>query len=531
MYQGVRPGDDILVIEDDSDLRETLVELLRANGYQAEGVENGRKALDYLSTAAAPSLILLDLMMPEMNGWQFRIAQKKNPAISGTPVVVLSADDSPQAAAMDADLYVKKPIDLAVLLKNIEHTLRDSRAKRLAQAERMVSLGTLTAGMAHEINNPLAYVTANLEYLDSHASEFLDARHLDEVKAVLAEALEGAQRIRGVIQHVNVFSTEGPEDRKPVDVHAALECSMKIAFNEIRHRARLVRDYADLPCVLASEGRLTQVFTNLLVNAAQAIPEGNATGNEIRVTTKLCEGRVMIEVIDTGSGINSQLMGRIFEPFFTTKRPGTGTGLGLAICYGIVHACGGEIFVESELGRGSTFRVVLPTALPVLKTTIPPMRSCRPPTRRARLLVVDDEPAILRALARSLRREHEVVTVDSGKQALDQLERDTNFDLILCDLMMPTISGSDVYHAVRSMQPGLEARIVFMTGGVFTDRAKDFLAAVQNACVAKPLELNRLNALIAESLAGGGTEHAAESLSHDSGFPFPGAPRAAPRDV
>jgi signal transduction histidine kinase len=503
MYQGVRPEDDILVVEDDADLRETLVELLRANGYRSVGVENGRKALDYLSTSNVPSLILLDLMMPEMNGWQFRIEQKKNPAICGTPVVVLSADDSPQAAAIDADLYVKKPIDLSVLLSNIEHTLRDSQARRVAQAERMVSLGTLAAGIAHEINNPLAYVVANLEYLNKRASDFVLPERLEEVSNVLAEATDGAERIRSVIQQVNVFSADDSEERRPLDLRVAIESAVKIAFNEIRHRARLVRDYHDVPFVLASEGRLTQVFTNLLVNAAQAIPEGNAASHAIRVSTRTADedGRAVIEVTDTGSGIPPQLVGRIFEPFFTTKRPGSGTGLGLSICYGIIHSCGGEITVQSELGRGSTFRVTLPSAGAHAIHVSDRPREVLPPSRRARLLVIDDEPAILRAVARSLKREHDVVTEESGHAALERLREDRDFDLILCDLMMPTVSGSDLYEAVRTNYPGIERRFVFMTGGVFTDRAKDFLNAVDNACIAKPLELSRLNALIADSVA------------------------------
>ncbi|HMJ11042.1 MAG TPA: ATP-binding protein, partial [Polyangiaceae bacterium] len=200
-----------------------------------------------------------------------------------------------------------------------------------------------------------------------------------------------------------------------------------------------------------------------------------------------------------GAGIPPQLVGRIFEPFFTTKRPGSGTGLGLSICYGIIHSNGGEITVQSELGRGSTFRITLPAA-----DNHPVQVSERPravmPSRRARLLVIDDEPAILRAVARSLRREHDVVTEESGHGALERLREDRDFDVILCDLMMPTISGSDLYETVCTTYPGLERRIVFMTGGVFTDRAKDFLSGIDNTCIAKPLELPRLNALIAESV-------------------------------
>jgi CheY-like chemotaxis protein len=157
--------------------------------------------------------------------------------------------------------------------------------------------------------------------------------------------------------------------------------------------------------------------------------------------------------------------------------------------------------VQSELGRGSTFRITLPSAGAHPAHVSDRPREVLPPSRRARLLVIDDEPAILRAVARSLKRDHDVVTEESGHDALERLREDRDFDLILCDLMMPTVSGSDLYEAVRANYPGIERRFVFMTGGVFTDRAKDFLSAVDNACIAKPLELSRLNALIADSVA------------------------------
>jgi PAS domain S-box-containing protein len=236
---------------------------------------------------------------------------------------------------------------------------------KLVVAERMASLGTLAGGVAHEINNPLSYVLSNLQFLSGEMGDpdgLPPGQRLAEAKQVLGEAIQGADRVRRIVEDLRAFA-RSREQVGPVDVRRVFELAINIAAGEIRYRARLVRDYADLPPVQADESRLSQVVLNLLVNAAQAIPEGRPSENEIRVVTRRhAADRVVIEVCDTGSGIPPELKDRIFEPFFTTKPPGVGTGLGLSICHGIVCAMGGEITVESEVGKGSTFRVVLPTA-------------------------------------------------------------------------------------------------------------------------------------------------------------------------
>ncbi len=241
-------------------------------------------------------------------------------------------------------------------------TERREMDRKLVLTERMASLGTLTAGVAHEINNPLSYVLGNLRHL---TTELLDRESqlppewLSEMRASTSEALEGGERVRRIVQDLLAFSRPS-EKLGSVDVHRVLELAISMAMSKIRYRARLVRDYAEIPPAWADDCRLGQVALNLLLNAAQAIPEDRPEDHEIRVVTRM-EGthHVVIEVQDTGCGIPPEVRSRMFEPFFSTKPFGAGTGLGLSICHGIVHSLGGEIAVESEIGRGSTFRVVL----------------------------------------------------------------------------------------------------------------------------------------------------------------------------
>jgi PAS domain S-box-containing protein len=241
---------------------------------------------------------------------------------------------------------------------NRDVTERKRTEEQLLFAKRMASLGTLATGMAHEINSPLACVAANLAFAVERLSA-LDASH-NEVLAALRDAGAGAARVREIVRALDSFSRHD-EAAEPIDLVNVLRTSIRLAMSEIRHRARMITELAAVPLVRGSEHGLEQVFLNLLVNAAQAIAEGGADRNEIRAATRLdAAGRVVAEIQDTGSGIAPEVIDRIFDPFFTTRPPGTGIGLGLSVCHGIVTSLGGEIAVESRLGSGSTFRVVLP---------------------------------------------------------------------------------------------------------------------------------------------------------------------------
>jgi signal transduction histidine kinase/ligand-binding sensor domain-containing protein len=242
--------------------------------------------------------------------------------------------------------------------------LQDTR-ERLVQAEKMAAVGTLASGVGHEINNPLAFIISNLNYVTGELRDLTkreeEAERWQEVEQALSEARVGAERVRRIVADLRTLARAQREPSKEVDLHALLDVSLATADVQLRPRARVVKEYGTPPTVLGDETRLGQVFLHLLVNAAQAIPEGRANHNEVRVTTRRDErGHAVIEVSDTGVGIPPEVLPRIFEPFFTTKPVGEGTGLGLSICHTHLQAMGGDIQVRSEPGRGTTFTVTLP---------------------------------------------------------------------------------------------------------------------------------------------------------------------------
>jgi nitrogen-specific signal transduction histidine kinase/CheY-like chemotaxis protein len=383
---------------------------------------------------------------------------------------------------------------------------------RLALAARLASVGTLAAGVAHEINNPLAFIVANLDIAIRRlaragrpAANDAGPTRADEreLLSMLEDAREGAERVRLIVRDLTTFARAEDERRGPVDVARVLNSCAQMAMNEIRHRARVVRDFAEVPPVEAHEARLGQVFLNLIVNAAQAIPEGAADRNAIALSTRLDpEGRVVIEIRDTGRGIAPEALGRIFDPFYTSKEVGEGLGLGLSICHSIITGLGGEISVESEPGKGSTFRVTLPASSGAVHamaaSEAPPGASAQP---RGRVLIVDDELLITRAIAGTLASEHDTVTARGAREALAQIRDGERFDVILCDLMMPELTGMDFHEALGEIAPEQQRRIVFLTGGAFTDRARVFLEEAGRRLLMKPFDAATLLSVVAEVIA------------------------------
>jgi PAS domain S-box-containing protein len=395
---------------------------------------------------------------------------------------------------------------------------RAARAKLESQllfADRMASMGQLSAGVAHEVNNPLAYVIGNLDLASMELAGLendcrgqapvLDAR-LPAIRERIAQMQEAAERIRVVVRDLKVFSRPDDEGIGAIDLVQVIDSAINMLANEIRHRARLVRDYGQLPPIRGNAARLGQVFLNLLTNAAQAIPEGATSEHEIRVSGHSRDGQVTVAVSDTGQGIRPEHLPRVFDPFFTTKPLGVGTGLGLSITHGIVAAFGGTITVESEVGAGATFRITLPAApdepprpqAAVAAPAAPP----EPPaaTRRARILVIDDEEMMC-AVLRAVLSGHDVVALTDAQQALERLTRGERFDVILCDMMMPQMTGMDFHARVAESLPDQVQRIIFMSGGAFTARAREFLAEVPNPRIDKPFDTPTLLALVNARLA------------------------------
>ncbi len=369
---------------------------------------------------------------------------------------------------------------------------------QLMQADRLVSMGMLAAGVAHEINNPLAYLVAGLDVLSTEMdrlSRELPPGTLLPLQQALREVGHGADRIEHTVRDLKTFSRTGEEPIEPLDLRRVLESSIRMAFGEIRYRARLTVDLGPIPMVEASESRLGQILLNLLINAAQAIPEGAVDQNEIRVATFAdAHGRAVVEIRDTGVGIPRENLERIFEPFFTTKPPGVGTGLGLSICKGLVAAMGGDITVESQAGGGSVFRLRLPPAAPDRARPRSGAVAGRAP-RAARVLIVDDEALVCKAVARALA-EHEVATETRAAAALERIGSGERFDLVICDLMMPEMTGMDFHERLSSLAPDLARRTVFITGGAFTPKAREFLDRVKGPVVEKPFDGAALRKLV-----------------------------------
>jgi len=381
-------------------------------------------------------------------------------------------------------------------------TIEKATQEQLMVADRMASVGTLAAGVAHEINNPLAAVIANLDLaargLAAAISDRSGAGDLTDVAHEIRDARQSAEHVRQIVRDLKLFSRSEEDRRGPVNVERVLDSSLRMAWNEIRHRSRLVKRYGKVPHVEGNESRLGQVFLNLIVNAAQAIEEGKADVNEIRVTTRVDDaGRVVVDLEDTGQGMPPEVLKRLFTPFFTTKPVGVGTGLGLSICHRIVTSLGGEIAVESTVGRGTVFHVSLPMArfgrAPDTNPSMPVVR----PVRRRRVLVIDDELMIAKALHRTLSRDHDVTTLTVAADALCLLQAGEHFDVILCDVMMPQMTGLELYERLVAEAPDQAARMIFLTGGAFTPRARAFLDDIPNHCIEKPFDPQELRALVA----------------------------------
>jgi PAS domain S-box-containing protein len=384
---------------------------------------------------------------------------------------------------------------------------------QLMTSDRMVSMGMLAAGVVHEIHNPLAAVLANLDLAIGDLSGLgTTGPSHDEVSTALGglrDARDAGERLRQIVHDVRIFSRAEDDATVQVDIERVLDSTIRMAWNEIRHRARLVKDYQSLPPVQANESRLGQVFLNLIVNAAQAIPEGAAEQNEIRLTTRTdAAGHAVVEIRDTGGGMDAQTLDRLFAPFFTTKPPGLGTGLGLSICQRLVGALGGTIDASSTLGTGSTFRVRLPPAAAAPADAAATVSSAASPPAapvsvavHGRVLIIDDEPMILNVARRTLAQDqHDVTTANSGKEALARIAAGERFDVIICDLMMPEMTGMDVYAELNRVTPDQAERMVFLSGGAFTPRARAFLEEERVSRMEKPFHPGALRALVNERI-------------------------------
>ncbi|MGH1346685.1 MAG: ATP-binding protein [Nannocystales bacterium] len=356
---------------------------------------------------------------------------------------------------------------------------------QLLRADRLSALGTLAATVAHEINNPLSFVLSNLELVED---QLRGTPTNPELQTSISQAREGVRRVATIVRDLRGISHPGKAARRtPVDIHRPLDAAIRICEGEARDRAQIVRDYGRVPRVHADEAQLGQVFLNILVNAIQAIEPGQPAANTITVRTRKASHGVRLEICDTGPGIDPRHVDRLFEPFVTTKDVGEGTGLGLYVCRSIVESMQGRIHLEPMTDGGTRATITLPVA-PHTEEVGAPSVPIHDPTPTAdqhlRILIIDDEEMLTSALARSLRG-HEVHTANRGSLAVD-VAKTSHFDLILCDLIMPEMTGMDVFEALQAVDDSVRKRFVFMTGATVTSEAKAFADSIDAPVLEKP---------------------------------------------
>lgn len=376
--------------------------------------------------------------------------------------------------------------------------ITDERAleEQLKQRGRLATVGQLAAGVAHEINNPLSYVIGNTRFVLDAAQQG-EITLPGELRQALEDAAGGGERVARIVQDLRTLARGGElgEEPGPVDLEAVLRTAARQVEMDLRFRARMTWEVPpDLPLVHGHDDRLVQVFHNLLKNAALAIPPGDPGRNEVRVSAARTPQGVAVRIVDTGHGVPERIRDRIFDPFYTTRDGTTGgvqgQGLGLSVCLSIVNRLGGTLSLQPMEAPGACFEVRLRRATGTGLLThdaVPTLTPGEP----LRLLVVDDEDGLLRVASRQLRP-HAVVGVGSGAAALSLLSHDAAFDGILCDVMMPGMSGVELYEALLGVHPPLARRFVFLTGGSVSEEIEAWLRQARVPLLEKPVARDRI---------------------------------------
>ncbi len=418
----------------------------------------------------------------------------------------------------------------AILASQILLALENARLiRQVVSSERLASVGLLATSVAHEINNPVASVLANHSLLEDQLSAFgrlgtlFDSgadgpslrrtwetlggtAFLGELQKVVGDLGAGATRIADIVRDLRSLARRDESKPMMFDLNEPIRSALRITGAELRHRAVVRTDLGFDVEVLGSPGRLSQVFVNLLVNATQAFAEtGNGRPREIVIRSERKGTQVVASVSDNGPGIRPEHLARIFETFFTTKGATVGTGLGLSISREIAQSHGGDLRVESAFGHGATFILTLPFAFAgtIAPEAGPPrnqgstLRAERSAVKKFRVLFIDDERTLLNAYERTFGRENEVVVAEGGEQALAMLMKRWDFNLVVCDLLMPKVNGMDVYRWVRETHPELDGAFVFVTGGVMQQDVQAFLRTVGNQVLEKPFDFSVVREIIA----------------------------------
>jgi signal transduction histidine kinase len=403
------------------------------------------------------------------------------------------------AEELDGEVASRRELEAAY------EKLRAAQASLLA-AEKLTVVGRLAEGVAHELNNPATWVLLGLDVARSRLAQArtnlvpgspeLEAT-LAQTASVLDDVHVGMERVRSVLSDLRALSGVDVEEVRALDLNEIVRTACQLARPSYLSVARLILDLGAVPPITGDRGRLGQLVSNLVVNAAHAVGHGGGE-HTIRVTTSVDAGHVVLGVEDTGAGIPDDLRERVFEPYFTTKPSDAGTGLGLAIVRKIAERHGGTAHVTRGALPGARVEIRLPCMTTITDVTAP--SPVMPPPQvgdaRARVLVIDDEPLLLRSLEQALSEDHDVVTVLGGGPGLELLGRDRAFDLVLCDLHMPEVDARAIHEALRATSPELLDKFAVMTGGVVTRRAAEFVEQQRPRLVRKPIDIDDVRTLV-----------------------------------
>lgn len=376
-------------------------------------------------------------------------------------------------------------------------TERKKYELKLARSERMAAVGNLAAGIAHEINNPLSYAISNLEFILESSSLTADMnRHL-------LKSLEGFLRVKDIVMGLKTFSKDPLTVEQSLNIHDILDASLRISEGEYKNHARIIKTYGASQLIRGNYSKLSQIFINLIVNAAQAMSAGHVDRNSITIETKdLGKDRVLIRISDTGCGIPREKLKEIFDPFYSTKLDQSGTGLGLFIVQNIIADFGGEISVDSIVDEGTTFSIQLMQSSETLPSVEKSTKKIEDPIvdlkfkTNLNILIIDDEEDLAESNAETLSQFGKAQIAHNGEEALSLLmSQNFNFDVIVCDLMMPRMSGIEFSKILEEKKPGMSQRILFTTGGSYTEVASQFINTLNKVqFLGKPFRISELRA-------------------------------------
>lgn len=442
---------------------------------------------------------------------------------------VLAAIESGADEAVTLATY-----DLGTIDRLIARTLARARTRlyheqiygSAAHAEKLSALGTLVAGVAHEINNPCSALTLSLQVVKYRLAPLFELarsaeapeehraalralldradmrRFLPDMSSTFDDMMRSTEAISAIVGDLRLFArSEEREQPQHVDLHALIDQVLRIAGPRISAVAHIERDYdPNVSLAHVPRSRLAQVLTNILINAAQAMAEVERPMHRLRISTRADEEGLVISISDTGPGIPPEQLERIFDPFFTTKKAGEGTGLGLALSSDLVRRMGGQILVESEYGLGATFLIFLPLGKPVAASIQPVQAQWAPSSygRRAVILAVDDDERVLRAYARALRDRYDVLLATDGQEAIDLLSSGSHADAILTDLQMTDIGGRQLIRWLATDRPELVKRVVVATAIPMIEEEEKQMRATCGALLYKPVSYDRLHAVFRE---------------------------------